>query len=205
MNLKVPEKKLGFIKSFNNDEHLWKYIIALSGTVVDYFRSSLYSIITSVLISSFFLKLDSLVLTSKLILCLGVILLFLSAKYLTKISLSLKKLERNYLLEKRSKSLEDWIYDTTSDDVNKYGRHTRKATLFLCISLILFIASSLLNIKEKSNPDDKTIIQKVESFDKKMEEMKLINTTILQKLDSIKCNTSIPQIDTIIKKDKRGY
>lgn len=203
--MEVTEKKYGFLKSFRSDEHLWKYMIALSATVVDYFRSSLYSIITSVIISSFFLKLDSLVFESKIILFFGGILLLLAARYLTKISLALKKYERNYTLEKRSLSLEDWIYDVTADTVVKYSRHTRKATLFFCFSLLLFIASSLLNVKEKVNHEDKAIIQKVDSLDMQMEELKSIDISILQKLDSLKWKTESHKADTIQKISKQPH
>ncbi len=198
-------KKYSFIKSFGNNERLWRYTIELTATVVDYFRSSLYSIITSVIISPFFLKLDSLTIPSKIVLTIGGILLLLSARYLTKVSLALKKLENNYKQEKRNKSIEDWIYEVTADSVTKYARHTRKAILFFSFSLLLFIASSLLNVKEKVNQEDKAIIQKVDSLDRQMEELKSIDKAILQKLDSINFNSSIHKVDTTTKKIKQGH
>lgn len=131
--------------------------------------------------------------------------MLLSARYLTKVSLALKKLENNYKQEKRSKSIEDWIFEVTADSVTKYARHTRKVILFFCFSLILFIASSLLNVKEKVIQEDKAIIQKIDSLDKQMEELKSIDKSILHKLDSIKFNSSIHKADTTTKKIKQGH
>lgn len=198
-------KKYSFLKSFGSNERLWRYTIELTATVVDYFRSSLYSIITSVIISSFFLKLDSLTISSKIVLSIGGILLLLSARYLTKVSLALKKLENNYKQEKRNKSIEEWTYEVTVDSVTKYARHTRKAVLFFIFSLLLFIASSLLNVKEKVNQEDQTILRKVDSLDTQMEELKSIDKSILLKLDSINFNSSIHKADTITNKFKQGH
>ena len=142
-------------------DYAWKFTIEKGYSRFEFFRSSIYSIATSLIIL-FLSKSDSLNLISWVSLLVSVWAALKAANNFTSIALILKETQEKYYREKPVDiTRSDFISRETTSRSEDIVSYLRKGILFSLLVVVVVASSFLVNKFLKTEPDNKGLIENV--------------------------------------------
>lgn len=181
----------GVIRHWQNKDYAWKFTIDKGYSRFEFFRSSIYSIATSLIIL-FLSKSDSLNWISWVSLLISVWAALKAANDFTSIALILKETQEKYYREKPNLiTLSDFISKETTSRSSDIVSYLRKGILFSLLVVIVVASSFLINRFLKSEPDNKGLIENVRCL-RESDSLNYENAKHLSlKIDSLKSDLKI--------------
>ena len=152
------------IYKWTDSDYVWMFTIDKGYARFEFFRSSIYSITTSLVIL-FLSKADSLNWLSWASLAIAVWFAFIAANYFTSIALILKEQQDKWSKETDSKlTLQSFTKNGTSERKTQMVSFLKRGIVFSFFVVIVVVSSFLVNKFLKSEPDNKGLNENVRSL-----------------------------------------